>query len=593
MTRDAGGSDGALPRAGRRPVIKGAVALAAFGTAGAAGVRLTLGQGASGTGRGGLALSSHIQPGMDTLEVPVATAGVQSVGLSHWRSNPLDASTFTMIGFVWATNSSQAPSVRVRTRRAGTWSSWWPLPPAHEAAAAGSTTASDHTGTELVWVGVSDGVQFDIRGVLAPQMRLVLLYPKPLPSDANVPSVGPAGASIPSTVLEGTTNATERLRPSILSRATWGADESWRDSAPRYNSAFQQVHVHHTASVNDYTAADVPAIIRGMYRYHTRNLGWSDLAYNFVVDRFGRVWEGRAGGVARRVRGAHTLGFNATSAGVAVIGNFEVGIPDPRIPNAVAAIAAWKLSRWSGDPLAQARVVSEGSDKFAAGRSVVLPVIDGHRDTNDTACPGSHLYALLPQIRQRTRALMDEAAKTLLAVIDPAGVSGTAELGGVLTVTPGRVDATDATFTYAWMRDGTAIPGATSPTYACAPADFGRTLSVSITASAPGRLPVTQVAPVGGRVTARPTITLTTRVRGRRVGVKVVLVAPAGVQRVPSGSVRIRIAGRHATKSLVDGVAGVRSPRLRPGMKSVAVVYTSDNGYETASASTTVQIPKS
>lgn len=101
-------------------------------------------------------------------------------------------------------------------------------------------------------------------------------------------------------------------------------------------------------SRNDYARADVPALIRGMYSYHTRNLGWSDLAYNFLVDRFGRVWEGRAGGVARRVRGAHTLGFNATSAGIAVIGNFDIGSPGRRTTDAVARIAAWKLSRWSG-----------------------------------------------------------------------------------------------------------------------------------------------------------------------------------------------------------------------------------------------------
>ncbi|MBZ5736388.1 N-acetylmuramoyl-L-alanine amidase [Nocardioides sp. TRM66260-LWL] len=530
---------------------------------------------------------------MDTLEVPIATAGVQTVGPTHWRSGLLDATAFTMIGFAWATTSPQTPTVRVRTRRAGTWSNWWPLPPAHEAATSGGAAASDHTGTELVWVGLSDGVQFDVRGVLAPQMKLVLLYPKPLPSDATVPAVGPAGTSIPSTLLEGTTNATERLRPTVLSRATWGADESWRDSAPRYNHAFQQVHVHHTASVNDYAVTDVPAIIRGMYRYHTHNLGWSDLAYNFLVDRFGRIWEGRAGGVARRVRGAHTLGFNATSAGVAVIGNFEVGAPDPRIPNAVAAIAAWKLSRWSGDPLGQARVVSEGSDKFAPGRAVDLPVIDGHRDTNDTACPGSHLYAQLPQIRQQTRALMDEAAKTLLAVVDPVAVSGTAEVGGALTAIPGRVDASDATFTYTWMRNGTPIAGATGPTYAVAPADFGMSLSVSVTASAPGRLAITQVAPFGKTVTARPTITLTTRVRRRRIGVKAVLVPPEGLGRVPSGSVRIRVAGLEATKTLVDGVAGSRSRRLQPGMKHVVVTYASDNGYETTSASTAVLIPGS
>ena len=40
---------------------------------------------------------------------------------------------------------------------------------------------------------------------------------------------------------------------------------------------------------------------------------------------------------------------------------------------------------------------SEGSDRFRLGRTVTLPTIDGHRDTNDTACPGRHLYPASPR----------------------------------------------------------------------------------------------------------------------------------------------------------------------------------------------------
>ena len=101
-----------------------------------------------------------------------------------------------------------------------------------------------------------------------------------------------------------------------------------------------------------------------MYRYHTRYLGWSDIGYNFLVDRFGRIWTGRAGGARRPVRGAHTLGFNSTSAGVAVIGNFELTRPSDRVLDAVAAVAAWKLQRFDRDPLGNVRVWSRGSDRF-------------------------------------------------------------------------------------------------------------------------------------------------------------------------------------------------------------------------------------
>ena len=147
--------------------------------------------------------------------------------------------------------------------------------------------------------------------------------------------------------------------------------------------------MHHTVTANDYRRSDVAGLIRGMYRYHTASLGWSDLGYNFLVDRFGRSWVGRAGGPARRVRGAHTLGFNNTSTGISVIGNFEDAAPTTEVINAIVRLAAWKLDREGGVPSGTVRVRSQGSDRYPAGTTPRLPVIDGHRDTNQTACPGS------------------------------------------------------------------------------------------------------------------------------------------------------------------------------------------------------------
>jgi hypothetical protein len=120
-----------------------------------------------------------------------------------------------------------------------------------------------------------------------------------------------------------------------------------------------------------------------------------------------RTWVGRAGGAGRKVRGAHTLGFNNTSTGVSVIGNFESG-PAPRaVLAAIARVAAWKLDRNDGNPSGSVRVTSQGSDLYPAGARPRLPVIDGHRDTNQTACPGRFLYDQLPGIRRRTQRRMD------------------------------------------------------------------------------------------------------------------------------------------------------------------------------------------
>ena len=103
--------------------------------------------------------------------------------------------------------------------------------------------------------------------------------------------------------------------------------------------------VHHTVNANDYTRAQVPAIIRGIYAYHTQSRGWCDIGYNFLVDRFGRIWEGRYGGVDRPVVGAHTLGYNDDAFAMSAIGNFDVTPAvggDAATPT--ARLFAWKLS---------------------------------------------------------------------------------------------------------------------------------------------------------------------------------------------------------------------------------------------------------
>jgi hypothetical protein len=319
-----------------------------------------------------------VEPGgVAAVDVPLDSR-FEPAGTGRYRTERMAAARFSMVGFTWAPGGDAR--LRVRVRAGGAWGAWLP-----------ADRVPGASGSELIWVDDGDGVQVESRGRPVPGLAMTLIDPRQVALPARAPAARPDRPATPH----------RAPRPDLRSRRDWGADERLRSGSPHYNRTIQQVHVHHTVNGNDYKRSDVPGLIRGMYRYHTQNLGWSDIGYNFLVDRFGRTWVGRAGGPGRPVRGAHTLGFNSTSTGIAVIGNYETAWPWKHTRTAIVQLAAWKLDKYGRDPAGHAWVYSHGSDRFPDGRTVRLPVLDGHRDTNQTACPGRHLYDKLPGIRAR------------------------------------------------------------------------------------------------------------------------------------------------------------------------------------------------
>ncbi|MGI5338301.1 N-acetylmuramoyl-L-alanine amidase [Streptomyces sp. CA-181903] len=194
-------------------------------------------------------------------------------------------------------------------------------------------------------------------------------------------------------------------RPRIVTRAGWGADESMRERGFVYTKKVKAAFVHHTASGNGYTCAQSPSVIRGIYRYHVVSSGWRDIGYNFLIDKCGTVYEGRAGGVAKPVKGAHTLGFNTNSMGIAVLGTYGTTSPAKAAVNAVAALTAWKLGLYNANPRGTTTLVSAGGNLFKKGAKVKLKVISGHRDGYSTECPGDRLYAKLGTARSTAARL--------------------------------------------------------------------------------------------------------------------------------------------------------------------------------------------
>jgi hypothetical protein len=334
-------------------------------------------------------------------------------------SAPEPVKGFATVGVTWEDGprlGEDELQVAVRTRQDRTWSQWQEMHvDADHAPDPGTPDAEGERvlreGTDAVVVGDVDDVQ--VRAVAAPgrapeKLSLSIVDPGKESAVAAVPSSGASGsADSPgaAAVASGTTGQQAQLaaaraaKPRIFTRKDWGADERLRDGTPSYG----EIHagfVHHTVNANNYSRDDVPRIIRGIYAYHTQSRGWSDVGYNFLVDRFGRIWEGRAGGIDRPVVGAHTLGYNSDSFAMSAIGNFEEVRPSEAVIDAYAALMAWKLSLHG--------VAADDARQVVTGRN--FHAINGHRDAGSTACPGRYLYERLPDIRSRAAKLQRNPA---------------------------------------------------------------------------------------------------------------------------------------------------------------------------------------
>ncbi|HET6174844.1 MAG TPA: N-acetylmuramoyl-L-alanine amidase [Gaiellales bacterium] len=308
---------------------------------------------------------------------------------------------FDLLGARWPARAGVSVEVRARAI-AGPWSAWTRL------AADGGGRVSH---AEPVWVPGSRLFQVRLRGAVRLHIALVAADRSP---------------QRPLRALEAAPG-----QPSIISRAGWGADEAIRRAAPRYADAVHMVFVHHTDTPNGYAPGDVPAIIRSIYTYHVRSNGWNDIGYNFLVDAYGRVYEGRAGGVDRPVIGAHTEGFNAGSVGIAVIGNGSLAPLTTEVRDALVNLIAWRLDVAHVDPLGHATMISGGTSRFAAGRSVSLRVVSGHRDANSTDCPGSLIYPALDGIAAAAQAT--GTPKIVDATATPPGL-GTNDTGALVPI---------------------------------------------------------------------------------------------------------------------------------------------------------------
>src|SRR5581483_6979739 len=225
------------------------------------------------------------------------------IGVVRMPAAAVAPSRFDLVAFHW--QGSGHVLFRTRTQ-AGRWSGWRRADPeAEDLPDPGSAESRGRRGWRLgnpYWVGPSDRIAYRLVGDVR---RLRAWYVWSPVTRRAVRRASMAGS------------------PQIVPRVEWDANEAIRRAPPRYAKGVYFAVVHHTAGTNAYAPAASAAIVRGIELYHVRGNRWNDIGYNFLVDRYGQVFEGRAGGIDRNVIGAQAEGFNTGSVGVAVIGNYQ------------------------------------------------------------------------------------------------------------------------------------------------------------------------------------------------------------------------------------------------------------------------------
>jgi hypothetical protein len=313
-----------------------------------------------------------------------ASLTMREVPLHGGRMLSAAAPQFDMVGLHW-----RGPgTVQFRTRSLeGRWSAWQRADPeAEDLPNVGTAEARAARGWHVgnpYWTGPSDRIEYRLRGSV---VRLRAYFVRSPEIRIPLRRVSLTGS------------------PLLIDREAWGANEAIRRAPPNYAAALQFALVHHTAGTNSYTASQSAAIVRGIEVYHVKGNGWNDIGYNFLVDKYGQVFEGRYGGVDKPVIGAHAEGFNTGSVGVAMLGTYGSSAPPAVARTALANLLAWRLDIAHVDPKSTLTWVSGGNARFASGVPVFIRAVSGHRDTGFTTCPGAALYAQLDAIARQAES---------------------------------------------------------------------------------------------------------------------------------------------------------------------------------------------
>ena len=372
------------------------------------------------TGQAPGAVAAPPPPAVDvtTTKVPVVAAGPTTSDVVA-ELPETGTSDFRMVGVTWTGGPVTGVTVEVRTRTAGVWSAWTGLDVEVDDEEGGTP------GTEPLWVDDADGVAARVTSTGdAPQdIRIATIDPGQDDAGTDV-----SGASYNGPV-DGVARATTAAavdgapgytpQPAIITRAQWGASAGTPCDTPAAGDRTRGVVVHHTAGTNSYTRAQSASIVRATQAYHVKSRKWCDIGYNFLVDKYGQIFEGRRGGMDRAIRAAHSgnAAVNTYTMGVSMMGNYDKVKPSASLKGAMVKLIGWRMGT---------TFLSAKGTYSLGGKT--LNMIAGHRDVVSTGCPGKYGYAWLSQkggLRDRVAAYLAAYSTPIKSLYGQLGAATT------------------------------------------------------------------------------------------------------------------------------------------------------------------------
>ncbi|HYO56909.1 peptidoglycan recognition family protein [Archangium sp.] len=331
---------------------------------------------------------------------------------------------FNMVGMHWVADVPEGTTLELEVRGSldGTqWGPWTSVGHVMDARGDEESPLGLETFTDAVEFGRARAMQYRITletsdARLTPVVRRVTATQIDALDSPGLEDLDSRGHAIPFRVGNGgppTARLILRDGPNGWGPTDFepGSPMYWEPYAGVYPTQF--VTIHHTAWANN--PENPVATVRAVWYYHAITLGWGDVGYHYLVDQYGNVYQGRAGGHA--TEGGHVSRYNHYNTGICLLGQFEPGapnVPPGGEPTAEALDSAMRMAAlqsawWGLNPLEQAAYPKPDA---SCRPQLVNHRICGHRDWGRgascvrTACPGINVYKRLPAIRERAAALI-------------------------------------------------------------------------------------------------------------------------------------------------------------------------------------------